>query len=132
MFLYGVLDLQWLGRPKVYLKKINMTTGTHQLNGLFHFSSAQVYRCKNPGDPLMKIFSRGFYLSISKYIFPIAGGKFAVTFIGVKDWNLFSAIIVFQGIELCKIKFQGFRSQTIIYFRVYCFLKIWMSIPLYG
>ena len=23
-------------------------TGTHQLNGLFHFLFAQVYRCKNP------------------------------------------------------------------------------------
>ena len=55
----------------------------------------------------MMIFSRGFYLSISKYIFPIAGGKFAVTFTGVQDWNLFSAIIVFLSIELCKINFQG-------------------------
>ena len=45
-------------------KEFNMT-GTHQLNGLFHFLSAQAYRCKNPGDPLIMIFS----------IFP--GGTFA-------------------------------------------------------
>ena len=44
-------------------KEFNMA-GTHQLNGLFHFLSAQVYRCKNPGDPLIMTFSRGFYLNV--------------------------------------------------------------------
>ena len=65
-------------------KEFNMT-GTHQLNGLLHFLSPQAYRCKNPGDPLIMIFS----------IFP--RGKFAQlgTFSVVEDWNLFSGIIFF-------------------------------------
>ena len=55
-------------------KEFNMT-GTHQLNGLFHFLFAQAYRCKSPGDLLIMIFS----------IFP--GGAFAQlgTFSGVGD-----------------------------------------------
>ena len=50
-------------------------TGTHQLNGLFHFLFAQAYRCKSPGDLLIMIFS----------IFP--GGTFAQlgTFSGMGD-----------------------------------------------
>ena len=81
-------------------------TGTHQLNGLFHFLSTLAYRCKNPGYPMIMIFS----------IFP--GGKFAQlrTFSVVGDWNLFSGIIFFQEIE-------------IIYSRAYWFLKIWLSMP---
>ena len=57
----------------------------------------------NPGDPLIMIFS----------IFP--GGKFAQlgTFSGVVDWNLFSGIIFFQGIEMFKIKFQGIHESNI-------------------
>ena len=60
-------------------------------------------RIYNPGDPLIMIFS----------IFP--GGKFAQlgTFSGVGDWNLFSGIIFFQGIELFKIKFQGIYESNI-------------------
>ena len=63
----------------------------------------------NPGVPLIMIFS----------IFP--GGKFAQlsTFSRVGDWNLFSDIIFFQGIELFKIKFQGFMSQKFIFSRAY-------------
>ena len=45
------------------LKEFNMT-GTLQLNGLFHFLSAQVYRCKIPEDPSIMIISRGFYLKV--------------------------------------------------------------------
>ena len=35
----------WVGLG--LFKEFNMT-GTHQLNGLFHFLFAQVYRCKKP------------------------------------------------------------------------------------
>ena len=83
-------------------------TRIHQLNGLFHFLSAQVNRCKNPGDPLIMIFLE---VSISRYIFP--GGKFAQ----LPFWNgrlllpLFSGIIFSKG--LSKIKFQGiFESNN--------------------
>ena len=33
-------------------------------NGLFHFLSVQEYGRKNPGGPLIMIFSRGFYLKV--------------------------------------------------------------------
>ena len=83
-------------------------TGTHQLSELFHFLSAQVYRCKNSGDPLIMIFSRAFYLKV----YVSKGSICTVTFLGVVDINLFSGIIFFQGIELSKIKFQGIYESN--------------------
>ena len=91
--------MQWLGAGLGLFKEFNLTR-THKLNGQFHFSSAQVYICRNPGDPLIMVFPE---VSISRHIFPV--GRFAqLPFFGKGDRNLFSSIIFLQGIELSKIK----------------------------
>ena len=93
--------MQWLGAGLGLFKEFNLTR-THKLNGQFHFSSAQVYICRNLGDPLIMVFPE---VSISRYIFPV--GRFAqLPFFGKGDRNLFSSIIFLQGIELPKIKFH--------------------------
>ena len=51
--------MQWLGLG--LFKEFNMT---HQLNRLFHFLSTQEERYENPGDSLIKISTRGFYLKV--------------------------------------------------------------------
>ena len=56
------LDVLWLGLD--LFKEFDMTGGTHQLNALFHVLSAQEYRRKNLGDPLIMIISRGLYLKV--------------------------------------------------------------------
>ena len=63
MLLYGMECLMCSDYAVGLLKEFNMT-GTLQLNGLFHFLSAQVYRCKIPEDPSIMIISRGFYLKV--------------------------------------------------------------------
>ena len=76
-------------------------------------------RIDNPRDSLIMIFS----------IFP--GGKFAQlgTFSWLGDWNLFSGIIFFKGLNCLRLNFKEIMSQTFIYSRAYWFLKIWLSTP---
>ena len=55
--------------------------------------------CKNPGNPMIMIFSRGFYL---KLYFSRATVTVQISFT-VGGWKIFSGIIFFQEIELPKI-----------------------------
>ena len=78
-------------------------------------------RIDNPGYPLIMLFS--IFLGVT---FAQLG-----SFSEVGDWNLFSAIISFQGIELFKIEFQGIYESNnhLFHSRAYWFLKIWLSTP---
>ena len=84
----------------------------------------QGHGCENPGNPLIMIFSRGFYL---KLYFP--GGKFAQLqckfHSGWEIEKIFQVSFFFQEIESCE------SNITIILYRAYWFLKIWLFIPLY-
>ena len=78
-------------------------------------------RIDNQGDPLIMLFSIFLGVTFAQL------GSFSV----VGDWNLFSAIISFQGIELFKIEFQGIYESNnhLFHSRPYWFLKIWLSTP---
>ena len=59
----------------------------------------QGHGCKNPRNPMIMIFSRGFYL---KLYFSRATVTVQISFT-VVGWKTFSGIIFFQEIELSKI-----------------------------
>ena len=59
----------------------------------------QGHGCKNPGNPMIMIFSRGFYL---KLYFSRATVTVQISF-RVGGWKNFSGVIFFQEIELFKI-----------------------------
>ena len=59
----------------------------------------QGHGCKNLGNPMIMIFSRGFYL---KLYFSRATVTVQISFT-VVGWKTFSGIIFFQEIELSKI-----------------------------
>ena len=59
----------------------------------------QGHGCKNPGNPMIMIFSRGFYL---KLYFSRATVTVQISF-RVGGWKIFLGIIFFREIELSKI-----------------------------
>ena len=118
--------MQWLGAGLGLFKEFNLKR-THKLNGLFHFLSAQVYICRNPGNPLIMVFPE---VSISRYIFPV--GKFAqLPFLGRETEICFQVSFFCKGLNCLRLNSTEFLSQTIIYSRAYWFLKIWLSKALY-